>query len=365
MFDKKVLIFTANTGGGHNQAAIALKAQLTLQGFSVIIIDTFRALNPTLEFVIEDGYSVIANHVPSLYGSLYKWSNKQSTNQTLRRFFDAMLKENIKKTILNYHPQLLISTHPLLVPLIAELKKEKITSAPCVSVITDLGVHRFYLHPDVDAYITGSKATNQQLIQMGVSPDKIYDFGIPVKPSFYKSPSKSDSRIFTLLLMGGSMGSRKLLKILKLLYHTRHSIHIYVVCGKNEILFKQINAIQDHCPSHIKMDVLGYVDYVDLLMDQSDLLISKPGGLTVTEAINKRLPMIIPFYIHGQESENTEIMVNMGLGIKPSSISILPDLVDSLIAYPATLEKVKYNMDQVAQNYSVEKIGSLCSHLLA
>ncbi len=364
---KTGLIFTAATGGGHNQAAQSLKQQLSDQMLSFYVVEPFKENSKFLETMIEDGYTFLANYTPKLYGEIYRISGQKTTNRQLKRIFKLMLKNKILSYINQYQPSIIISTHPLFVHIIAELKKEGLTDAVCLSVVTDLGVHRFYVHDSIDAYITGSKITNHQLQELGISQDKLFDYGIPVKPEFYtlSQPSRKDFSPFTILLMGGSMGSRKLYKTLEFLTRVRSDILIQVVCGNNKSVKNNIEAQFKNLPAHISLEVYGFISNVHELMDQADILISKPGGLTLTEAINKSLPMIIPFYIHGQEAENTEILASEGLGIYVKNLNDLPEIIESFVNEPERLRVIKNKMRAMSSNYSVEKISHLCHDLMA
>jgi len=361
------LIFTAATGGGHNQAAQSLKQQLSDHMLEFYVVEPFKENSKFLETMIEDGYTFLANYTPKLYGEIYRISGHKTTNRQLKRIFKLMLKNKILSYINQYHPSIIISTHPLFVHIIAELKREGLTKAVCLSVVTDLGVHRFYAHDAIDAYITGSKITNHQLQALGISQDKIFDYGIPVKPEFYAlgQTSRTDFSPFTILLMGGSMGSRKLYKTLAFLMKVKQDILIQVVCGNNKTIKNNIESHFQNLPDNISLEVYGFISNVHELMDQADILISKPGGLTLTEAINKSLPMIIPFYIHGQEAENTEILAQEGLGIYVKHLDQLPEIIESFVNEPERLRDIKNKMKAMSSNYSVEKISDLCHELMA
>jgi processive 1,2-diacylglycerol beta-glucosyltransferase len=356
------LIFTAATGGGHNQAALSLKQQMAQEGFDMHVIDVFKENGKFLELLIEDGYSVVANRVPYLYGGIYKFSGQRTPNKHLRRFFKVLLKRQLMHYLSVYEPSILVSTHPIFVHLIAELKREGYTTAACLSVITDLGVHRFYLHPDIDAYITGLESTKKQLIQFGISPEKIYIYGIPVKSEFYNSvPLPAyEKKNFTLLVMGGSMGSRKLYSTLAALMRVEKPIDIHVVCGNNAHVRERIQSHFANVPEHIHLYTYGFIDNVHELMDHADLLISKPGGLTLTEAIHKNLPLIMPFFIHGQEEENAQILAEEGLGIQVENIKTLDKTITHYIDHPEALHAIAEKMHTVSSQYSLEKIAQLC-----
>ncbi|MBS7526430.1 galactosyldiacylglycerol synthase [Fusibacter paucivorans] len=364
---KVAIIFTAATGGGHNQAANALKNRLEYQGIEVHIVNLFKSCPKIVEVLVENGYTLMANHFSKLYGQLYYMSHRQTINKNMKKLLIKLMRKHMKEQIDIYQPDLLISTHPFFVNLMASLKVSGETNAKCISVITDLGVHRFYLHPAIDAYITGSQHTNQQLQRFGIRTDRIFDFGIPVKDAFYTATVSppSDPKPFTALVMGGSMGSTKLIKVLNGIKMVRKPMHVHVVCGSNDRLRQYLNAHGQYMPENITMTVHGFVNNVDELMTDADVLISKPGGLTATEALCKKLPMIIPFYIDGQEAENAEILAALGAAVHIKQTSKLADHLEAMMYEPAILEKMRFQMAQISANYSLEKTGLLFHSLMA
>lgn len=362
---KKGIIFTASTGGGHNQAANSLKEQLKSDGMDAEIIDVFRDNNMMLELFIEDAYSAILNFVPSLYGGLYKISGRPLPNTHLKRLFKRLLRKKMLNYLKIHKPDFMVSTHPLFVHTIAELKSDGYTNVPCISVVTDLGVHPFYRHPLIDAYITSHEHTKKSLINLGISSNRIFVYGIPVKKSFYEPPQsiRCESDVFTVLLMGGSLGSKKLHHALKSLTQSTRKLVIHVVCGHDKTTLNAIKKDFSEVPVSITIHLYGFVNNVGELMDKSDVLISKPGGLTVTEAIHKQIPLVIPFFLRGQEEENTTILENEGLAVYIGDIDTLDQMVEQFITNPATLSQIRSRMQKISISYSLDKIGLLCSRL--
>lgn len=360
------LIFTASTGGGHNQAAQSLKQQMEADGYHVHVMDVFRENSKFLEVLIEDGYNIISNYVPHLYGSIYKITGNDFSNKHLRKFFLLVLRKKLIEVFKTYNPSVVIATHPIFVNLIAQLKDEGYTDAVCVTVVTDLGVHPFYFHESIDAYITAMECTKNQLIRFGIDEHKIHTFGIPVKHVFYKEKPKPKmmDHTFTILLMGGSLGSKKMYGTLKALVKIDQKVVIHAVCGNDQQVYKAILNDFKHLPENITLHVHGFVNNVHELMDQADVLISKPGGLTLTEAIHKHLPLIIPFYILGQEEENMEILEAEGLGVHIEDIDTLDSKVKTYMKDPDLLKRIEMKMQHISTQYSISKISELCSDLI-
>ena len=362
---KRVLIFTASTGAGHDQAAQALQNNLVQKGLDVHVVNTLASCPKIYERLIENGYSIMANYLPKLYGGLYHFSHYRHPNHNLKKVLTHLFKDQMLKEIEAYQPDLLISTHPLYVNVLASLKQEHATHAALISVVTDLGVHRFYLHKEVDAYITGSTVTSAQLQALGIPAERLHNIGIPVKAEFYASlsyPCHPKQNPFSILVMAGSMGSYKLISVMDQLSKLKKNIKIHVVCGKNirlkDILIKRYGEVNT-------FQILGYCNDIDRLMSNADVLISKPGGLTSTEALYRHLPLIIPFYINGQESENATILAKLGVAIKLDKHQDLKSIIEGMIYDPTILEKLRQNIEDVSSQYSIEKLNALCLALCA
>lgn len=374
---KVAIIFTAATGGGHNQAAEALKYRLEQQNIEVEIVHLLKSCPKVVEGLVENGYTFMATHFSKFYGHLYHLSHNYHINKNLKRLLLKLTKAHMRDVIDTYKPSLLISTHPFFVNPMAQLKKEGVTNAKCMSVITDLGVHRFYLNPAIDAYITGSKHTSKQLVNFGIAQDRIFDFGIPVKDTFFSdtqnhtTPEFIEDGVqpkedpFNILIMSGSMGSHKIIPYILNLKKVQSPLKIDVICGNNKVLYASLQKHIEKFPEHVTVNLHGFISNVSDYMDRADVLISKPGGLTLTEALYKKLPILMPFYIEGQESENAQILSDLGVAIDIRKNKSLNVLIERLMAEPLILEKMRYNMMNVSKNYSMDYTGKLASELIA
>ncbi|MBU5455549.1 MGDG synthase family glycosyltransferase, partial [Caproiciproducens sp. MSJ-32] len=311
------------------------------------------------------GYEISASFFPKTYGFLYKISNTLLIGKIISFIF-YFLNKKIYKFIKNINPNVIVATHPFAVPIAANIKNK--INIPIISIVTDFKAHGAYINDKVDAYIVGSNDTKDNLIEKGILKDRIFVYGIPVKDKFFEDRinltgiDKGD--YFNILLMGGSMGLKNISYVLKELLNNPNKLRITVVCGKNEelrmsLLKKYSNNIKDK-----KLHILGFSTDIDVLMNYSDLIISKPGGLTSTEAISKKLPLIIPFVIPGQESENVEVLQANGCAIYLNNLLEINLLISDLINNPDKLKKIEKNMANLASSYSKENIVKLADNLI-
>lgn len=358
---KKVLIFSTATGEGHNQAAKALKATLESNGYEVHIEDFLQNKSKVLSTAFIGGYDFFATKFPKIYGLTYKITDNYLSVFGLNVCY-VLTKKKIKKVINSFNPDFIIATHPFVVPLLGSLKRNGV-DIPMMSIVTDFKAHYSYIDKTMDYYITASEYSKTELIKDGINKDKIFTYGIPVKDEIYDSCPEllatKDDDYFNILLMGGSMGLNNIKYVLKELLNNTHSLRITVVCGNNT---KLKESLQNEYKNNIKgkkLHILGYCYDIPSIMEFSDLLISKPGGLTVTEAFIKNLPIVIPFAIPGQETYNSTFLTENGYAISVESLLELNMIVDEIIDKPEKLQYLKDNMKNISNNYSKQKIVDL------
>ena len=140
-------------------------------------------------------------------------------------------------------------------------------------------------------------------------------------------------------------------------------LRIFVVCGANEELKEELEKLLSKYYGKKQVEILGYTDKVNELMAISDVIVTKPGGLTVTESLTMRLPMIIPYYIPGQEEENTEVMSAEGVAME-TDIAKLDETIAKLMQKPSLLEYMKENIDRLVEPHSFDDTLRLIENLI-
>lgn len=363
---KKVLILTTSTGQGHNQAAASLAESFENAGYEITKLD-FLAKNSTLlNNLVVAGYEISAAKFPKTYGLFYKLTDNKYINDFLKLPF-FLTKKKVAKLVYEINPDVIVATHALSISVISDLKKKGL-KAPYILIVTDFKAHYLYVNSYVDAYITGSNYTKQSLVDRNISPDKIHPLGIPINSKFYTEVTTADDlkdeEYFNLLLMSGSLGLNTIFLVLKELLKNPHKLRITVICGKNDNLKNKLtNYCNDHKFENKKLHILGFTKDISYLMDYCDVIISKPGGLTVTESIVKNIPLVIPFAIPGQENENIDFLTSEGYSICVKDLSKLNHTVNHLIENPNELIKMKNKLKELSSKYSLTKIVDLADRL--
>lgn len=366
---KKVLILTASTGEGHNQAARSLEEKYLEEGYLTYKLDFLKETSKVMNKLVADGYRVLAQNFPGFYGVLYKAVDRKSFNRLTRAGY-MVIKREMYRRIKDISPDVIIATHPFAVGLIDQLKVKNRIDCSFITVVTDFKAHYAYIAPTVDAYITGSEYTKRTLIDRNIPENKIYTYGIPVKKAFqdYTEPkyiirAEADGR-FHVLVMGGSMGSKDIAKVVKRLVMESENYYLDVVCGRNQSLYNSLMKKYSDAVDEHRLMIHGFTKNIPEMMDKADVIVTKPGGLTTTEALSKKLPMVIPFAIPGQEKENADFLAETGVAIYVDDIETLPEKLEYLRKNPRVYNNMVYNMEKISDQYSMGKIIDLSEELI-
>ncbi|MFR4767471.1 MAG: MGDG synthase family glycosyltransferase [Paraclostridium sordellii] len=394
---KKVLIMSASTGGGHNRAARAIEEELikkTVDGESIEckIVDSLKLVNTTMDKIISRGYEKSAIYTPNAYGRVYRLSESGlvSKNEFKDNMITTFMAKKFRKLLLDEKPDVIIGTHPFPMIALSTLKKQcshhaisntvfhsslndkfvsyfNINQFPTlISVLTDYTTHSTWIQNELDYYIVGHEYVKELLISEGVDSNKIKPLGIPVEKSFLQHRNRElvlselgfDSSKLTVLLMGGSFGAGNIKETLEELININRDFQILVITGKNESLKEKLDKkLKLHNLDKVK--VLGFTNKMNDILASIDVLVTKPGGLTTTEALLKDVPMIVPYYIPGQEEENLDFLCNCGSALRTTKKYSLSVLLKVLIDDSSRLEILKKNIKSIRKFNSSQNIANL------
>ena len=393
---KKVLIMSASTGGGHNRAARAIKEELesrTINDMSIEceIVDSLKLVNNTMDKVISRGYEKSAIYTPKAYGSVYRLSetNLASKNEFKGNPLTSLMARKFKHLLNDSKPDLIIGTHPFPMIALSTLKKHntlnslslsetfskssKVDIPPMISVLTDYTTHSTWIQNEIDYYIVGHKYVKELLVYEGVNKDKVKDFGIPVEKSFMQHRDRETvlnelglaTDKLTVPLMGGSFGAGNIKETLEELLTVDRDFQILVITGRNEHLKDKLSKMLNSTVHDKNICLLGYTNKMNDILASIDVLISKPGGLTTTEALLSDVPMIVPYFIPGQEEENLDFLTNCGAALRTTKKYSLPVLLKVLIDDPSRLDILKENIKSIKKFNSAVNISDLVVDVLS
>ena len=350
---KKILIVYATAGIGHKKASMAVKEAfdgMIPKDTEVVLIDILDYTNPFFKWSYLKAYLLMVNKLPTLWGFLYYLTDNFYFNlliSKLRRFNNWLNSRKFTKFLISSDFDVVISTHFLASEVVSDLRKKKALRSHLITVVTDYRLHAWWVSDFVDTYVVACEDARIDLLKWGVLDYKIKVLGIPVEPVFLKKldrgsiMSKTGLKpgIFTLLVIGGGFGVGPIEDIVKTADSVSGDIQAVVICGKNEELTAKMEALKSKLKISIK--VLGFVDNVYDYMEISDVLISKSGGITVTESLVKELPIIVISPIIGQETRNSDFLMSHGAGRKIANVSELKGVLEDLILHKEKLAAMK------------------------
>jgi processive 1,2-diacylglycerol beta-glucosyltransferase len=362
----KVLLLSASTGGGHNSAAKALKASLEAEGCACMVVDALKFASPVIDKIIAGGYETSAKYVPKTFGALYKMSSVKSNKDELDAIFRGMMGKKILNLINNTKPDAIVGTHPFPLMALMKYKEENRIDIPIISVLTDYTAHPTYIHKNIDAYIVGDEDVSYILMNAGVDKSKIYPYGIPISRDFFNTDKVDDIKRdldlddrFTVLLAGGSFGAGNIKDSLIELINSRYDFQIVVITGRDESLKEKLEKLMNEIKPQKTVRILGFTKDMPQLLSIGDVLVTKPGGLTTTEAIMKAIPLVIPYYIPGQEAENIDFLLNNGLALKTFKHYSLSTIIEILIDNPDRRQEIIDRMKKRRKPDSSQKTAEL------
>ncbi len=368
MGKKKVIILYSTGGMGHKKAAIAIYDALLNRGRAVDaeIIDVLDYATPFYRFAYMKGYVFLMSSGRWLWGALYYFTNNRlvdALTRRMREFLDNRNFPGLSGMIIDRAPDAVIATHFVLPSIAGVFKRDKSFRSRLYTVITDYGPHAYWLSPDMNRFFVGSDSVAQELSKVGIPGDKIAVTGIPTVEEFGRRFDLEKLRgnyglekgKKTIFLMSGGFGVGPIGRMLLSLNKCRAgTIQVITVCGHNEAVYEKIVLLKKDL--NYPLVLFGFTDKVAELMAVSDLMITKAGGISVTEALDSRLPMILFASVPGQETWNERLLTACGAAVKAKKVSDLPVIADRILFSGNVTENMKASIDKVRRPDAAERI---------
>ncbi|WP_268999165.1 MGDG synthase family glycosyltransferase [Paenibacillus athensensis] len=367
MRKKRVLLLSEGFGKGHTQAAHALSAELRQASADINtrVMELGSFLNPTLAPLVLSAFRHTVTSQPKLYGMLYRKQHKKSWNRVTGMALHRLFYSQTKAVIGQLRPDLVICTHPVPNVIVSRLKRAGL-NVPLFTVITDYDAHGSWIDPAVDKYLVSTPEVREQLIGRGVPEAHVEVTGIPVHPDFRRSLSREQIRsqfglsdLPTVMMMGGGWGLLKEEKA-ELLHYVagwREHLQLVICLGTNDKARARL--LEEDAFRHPNVHLIGFTREIDKLMEVSDLLITKPGGMTCTEAMAKGIPMLFYSPIPGQEEQNSHYFEEMGFGQTITSLEMVDHWFKLLLEQYPLLAKRR---SDIRSQQSVQT--QICSHTI-
>lgn len=360
----RILILSATFGGGHWSAANALKEYYAAHysdEVEVHVIDFFEEFVPSLNVLARFAYQQSVQFFPVAYGTFFELSNKLPTNPVVHEL-RIMGMARASSFIAQWRPDAVISTFPVAGGVVADIKAGR----PLVSatVITDFGAHRTWLHPATDLYFVACDEVREDLIIRGIPWDRVAVSGIPIREGFSQDVGRTEclegfglADRYTVLLApaGGSASDAAALAS----DIADAGIQVAAFSGRSERLRRRLDMAAQR---RTLLKVFGFIEEMPRMMRAADVLVGKAGGLTVSEALAKRLPLLIFNPVPGQEVYNVDFLVNYGAGLWCRDEEDVVEKVRFLATHPERLDQMSENAGALGKPAAARAV---CERVLA
>jgi processive 1,2-diacylglycerol beta-glucosyltransferase len=359
----RILIATVTAGGGHIAAAAALEEawRALRPDDAVERLDLIKFFSPLHKKIHADGYVKLVERAPELWGMLFgKTDNPKVARRLskLRRVFPSNSRKKFARHLKQFKPDVVLCTHYLPLETLGLLRAKEARlcepqhagqfgeaaarrAAPqnkhpfIVSIVTDFEAHALWMDSCVDLYCVAAEETKARLVARGATAANAVATGIPIAAKFLSKPDpravrkqyglRDDQPV--LLVLGGGFGMGPVAEILAELDKVPGQFQTVAVTGRNEELRRKLATQTRKHPTH----VLGFSTNMHELMAVADLIITKPGGLTTSEALALGKPLFILNPIPGQEAANSDFLLERGAAAKVNRVEDLPFRIEKLL----------------------------------
>lgn len=367
---KNILIFYASYGGGHLNAAKSIYEYIekNYQGNQIELIDCMKYVNKTVEKVTTAAYREAAKKAPWVWGKIYNDSQKGPLAHISSRS-NKIMAIKLLQLLREKQPDLIISTHPFSSQMCSYLKRKGKITSKIATIMTDFAPHDQWLIGSdfTDYFFVANEKMKEYLIQKQIKSSNIFVTGIPLSSRFLQKYNKKEilkqyeleEGKQTILFFGGGefgLGKTRTFTIFDTLIQLAKDKQIIAIAGKNEKMKTKFEEIVSSNTANNRVKVLSFTNQIPELMNISDLVITKPGGMTTSETLASHLPMIIINPIPGQEEENAKFLESKGVGIWLKKEDNIKSTLQNIFSNPEKLEKMKQNTLTLGKPNSTKEI---------
>jgi processive 1,2-diacylglycerol beta-glucosyltransferase len=359
----KVLIVYASAGAGHRRAAEAIYENLddSLRQHTRLV-DILDFTPPLFKFIYARGYRFLFSHLAFIWSFFYWLTSLKflfPLFNSLEGLINLCCAHRFSRFIANESPAVILSTHFMPNEILSRLKRNGLISSYIISVITDYAIHPFWISTGVDRYIVALDFLKPVLVKKGVNENKIDAFGIPVAKYFYDLKPREqaakeigvNANKFSVLLVTGEIGFNILGQITEDL---KRDVQTFVICGRNKRMFEKLKRLNSE-----NIFAFSLVQNMYDFLACSDIIITKAGGLTISESLVANVPMCFICKISGQEEENIKVFTKLGCAIYDKQVQKIVDWVLETKNNPDKILLIKKNIEMIAKPNAAKDIIAL------
>jgi processive 1,2-diacylglycerol beta-glucosyltransferase len=308
-------------------------------GVKTQVVDSYKYAASVMSRVVSDGYLQMVKTIPQMYRYIYDRAERATEVGPFRTWAHQFTATNLRPLLEAERPDVVVCTHAFPCGAMAEYKRLYADAPPVVGIVTDFAVHAFWIHRNIDGYAVANDAVRDVMIARGVAPERILASGIPVRPEFVPSGElravlrerlglPQDRAI--ALLMGGGLGIGPLERMMDALDSLETPLAVVVIAGRNARAESRVLKAAEGVGYPVR--VLRFVDNVYDYMHAADAFITKPGGLSLAEALVAGVPIVLYKPLPGQEERNARIVCDAGAAVRTRRVDELPAALVRLLA---------------------------------
>lgn len=369
----KVLVFYASYGGGHLSAAKSIQEYIDMhyadKGVETELIDCVKYVNKTIESITTAAYRGMAKKAPWVWGRIYSDSQKGPLAHLSSRS-NMLLAIKLLKLLREKKPDLIISTHPFGSQMCTYLRRKGKINCKIATILTDFAPHDQWLvgAEETDYFFVANEKMKNYIEDKGITNAEVHVTGIPISSKFLKKYTRakvladfglSENKLTVLFFGGGEFGLGKTRTVSifeSFVKRAGDNVQIVAIAGKNEAMKEHFVEIVEEYNKADSVKILGFTKRVPALMSISDLVVTKPGGLTTSESLASHLPMVVINPIPGQEEENAAFLENKGIAVWIRKDSNVDEIVENLLSNPTRLKNMSSYTEELAHIYSTRDI---------
>lgn len=347
-----ILILTGKFGMGHWSASQSLRQQLlgALPAAQVEIVDFPAYAMPSLSDTMYKCFNLVVTHGTHLFNTYYNLTALGHTDA--RPLFEHLLLDKLVELLHQHRPDAVVATHPLCAQAVSRLKGDSGLDLPLITCVTDVTSHPEWINRYTDCYLVPSQEVRRALVKKGVPAPLICVTGIPVREEFYSLPRRRTGGGREVLIMGGGLGLLPKDMAFYAALDRIPGVHATVITGRNQRLYQRLRGRFDH------VEAVGYTDRVWDYMSRADLIVTKPGGITLFEAIFAQLPLLVWPPQLQQEKNNARWLRQAGIGWVAPSQDCAGE-IEAILRDGQALSRAARRMGQLRAQLETESINCL------
>lgn len=364
----RTLIISCTTGEGHNSCAKALKEVFDANNEACEIVDGLSFISKGISRFAESGHILLYRHFPKIFDLGYKLSEKHLSTFAPGSIFYRIFSKGsskLKEHIINNECDTVICTHPFAAVILSEVQNRYALPIHTAFVATDYTCCPSVKDSSLNIYFIPDSKLAGAFISENITENKIFPVGIPIRQKFYETTDKTEAKLQMsvspdkkhIVMMCGSMGCGPLAKLAVSVASSMGSdCELTVICGTNEKLRK---ALTNKSLGIDNLHICGFVNNMSTVLDSADLYLTKPGGISTTEAVAKRVPMLFVNTVAACETYNLEHFLDYSVADSGKNVAELTDKCLKILGNEDLLRAYKHNLNNIPLINTSEKIREI------